>query len=277
MLGAVPVSILTRHRPCKGTPKLVITMSHPISPSVDPAELKKFAAMASAWWDPHGSFKPLHQLAPVRLEFIRDEVGDHFKLADKTAAKNVAKPFKDLKILDVGCGGGLLSEPMVRLGGTVLGLDAEAANIEAARVHADGMGLTIDYRVGTAEELAAEGMTFDLILNMEVVEHVADMPLFLAACASLLTPDGLMIISTINRTAKAFGLAVVGAEYVLRWLPRGTHNWRKFIKPSELARAMRPHGLQLGKLTGVVYRPINGTWGLGPDLSVNYMTAFSRT
>ncbi len=248
-------------------------MSEQNSPSVDPSELEKFAAMAASWWDPSGAFKPLHQLAPIRLGFIRDEVDVHFDLPDRADSN----PFKGLRILDVGCGGGLLSEPMARLGGTVTGLDAETKNIEAARVHAEGMGLDIDYRVCTAEELAASGAEFDLILNMEVVEHVADISSFLSACATLLAPNGLTIVSTINRTVKAFALAVVGAEYVLHWLPRGTHDWRKFVKPSELARAMRPHGLALGTLSGVVYRPLNGSWGLSRDLSVNYMSAFSRT
>jgi 2-polyprenyl-6-hydroxyphenyl methylase/3-demethylubiquinone-9 3-methyltransferase len=242
------------------------------SPSVDPAELEKFAAMADEWWDPTGKFKPLHALTPVRLGFICDEAARHFDLE-----MNADRPLADLRVLDIGCGGGLLTEPMARLGGAATGLDAGSKTIEAARIHAEGMGLAIDYRVGTAEEMVAEGKVYDLILNMEVVEHVADINTFMSACADLLAPSGLMIVSTINRTAKAFGLAVVGAEYVLRWLPRGTHDWRKFVKPSELVRALRSQAIQNKTLAGISFNPMTGAWSLDPtDLSVNYLGSFAR-
>ena len=221
------------------------TESPPASPSVDPAELEKFAAMADDWWDPEGKFKPLHQLAPVRLGFIKDEACRHF--GRKPGA---AKPLKGLKLLDIGCGGGLLTEPMARLGAEASGLDAEAANIEVAKTHAQGMRLDIDYRAATAEDLVAAGEAgrFDIVLAMEVLEHVADIDSFTRAATTLLKPDGLVVASTINRTPKAFALAVVGAEYILRWLPRGTHDWRKFLKPSELARTLRACGFEMATL-----------------------------
>lgn len=240
--------------------------------SIDPAEIEKFAAMADSWWDPEGKFKPLHRMAPARLAYIRDHVCDHFG-----RSTDVPRALDGLTILDIGCGGGLLTEPMVRLGGTVMGVDATAKNIEIARAHAQDMGLAIDYRVGSAEALVADGVgKFDLVLAMEIVEHVADPEIFVGACAALLAPGGMMIVSTLNRTARSFAMAIVGAEYVLRWLPRGTHDWRKFLKPSELARYMRGHGLQMRDLTGMTYRPLTGIWGLDRrDVTVNYVAAFT--
>src|SRR5262245_33616525 len=243
----------------------------PRSASIDPAETAKFAAMAEAWWHPQGKFRPLHKFNPTRLAFIRDRVAarhDRDPLAPR--------PLADLRLLDIGCGGGLLAEPMARLGAAVTGIDAVERNIAVARLHAERGGLSIDYRIATPEELVDSGGKFDVILNMEVIEHVADRAAFLAACCALLAEDGLMIIATINRTAKAFALAIVGAEYVLGWLPRGTHDWRKFIRPSELAAGLRPHGLEFAEITGVSYNPLADRWSLSRDLDVNYMAVARR-
>ncbi len=235
--------------------------------SIDSEEIAKFTAMAEAWWDPEGKFRPLHRFNPVRLAFIRDRLCAHFDrdpLADQ--------PLKGLTLLDLGCGGGLLSEPLARLGAEVTGLDAAEKNIRIARLHAEESGLSIDYRHGSAEALAQGPTRFDAVLNMEVVEHVADVDSFLAASAALVRPGGVMIVATLNRTPKAFLLAIVGAEYVLRWLPRGTHDWRRFLRPSELARALRGAGLDIAEMTGVAYNPLTDAWRLAPrDLDVNYM------
>jgi len=242
--------------------------------SIDPAEIEKFAAMADDWWDPAGKFKPLHDLAPVRMGFIRDHAVRHFNLANESF-----QPLDGMRVLDIGCGGGLLTEPMARLGAKVVGIDATKQNIGVARTHAEAIGLTIDYRVGTAEDMADSNPgDYDIVLCLEVVEHVADVDAFMAACAATLRPGGLMIASTINRSAKAFALAIVGAEYVMRWLPRGTHNWRKFLRPSELARTVRPYGLETRDAAGIVYNPMSGLWRLDQrDLAVNYMMAFEKT
>ena len=239
----------------------------PLGQTVEPSEVAKFAALADSWWDPEGPFRPLHQLNPVRLAYIRD------RLCARTGrAAEAPQPLRGLKLLDIGCGGGLLSEPMARMGAEVTGLDATERSIRAAAHHARQMELDIDYRFSTVEELAATGAAFDVVLNMEVVEHVADRAAFLAASAALVRPGGCMFLSTLNRTARSFLLAVVGAEYVLRWLPRGTHDWRKFPKPSELAGWLRPHGMTLAELTGVAFHPLRAEWRLAPrDLSVNYM------
>ena len=235
--------------------------------SIDADEIAKFAAMAEAWWDPNGKFRPLHRVNPVRLAFIRDRLCAQFgrdPLADK--------PLKGLKLLDVGCGGGLLSEPLARLGAEVTGLDAAEKNIRIASLHAEDSGVKIDYRHGSVEALAETPARFDAVVNMEVVEHVADVASFLAASAALVRPGGLMVLSTLNRTSKAFLLAIVGAEYVLRWLPRGTHDWRRFLRPSELARSLRAAGLEVTEMTGVAYNPLTDGWRLAPrDLDVNYM------
>lgn len=240
--------------------------------TVDPAEAAKFAAMAEAWWDPHGKFRPLHKFNPTRIAFIRDRVADHHG-RDPLAAR----PLAGLTLLDIGCGGGLLAEPMARLGAAVTGIDAVERNIAIARLHAEQSGLAIDYRAAAPEELAKSGARFDVILNMEVVEHVADRAAFLAACCALLAPDGLMFIATLNRTAKAYALAIVGAEYILRWLPVGTHEWGKFVRPSELAAGLRPHGLEFAEMTGVSYNPLTDKWSLSRDLDVNYMVVAKRT
>lgn len=241
--------------------------SRPDGASIDPEEIEKFSAMAAAWWDPDGKFKPLHQLNPVRLAFLRDQACAHFGLTS-----DGANPLAGLSVLDVGCGGGLISEPLARLGAKVTAIDASHRNIEIARAHAQGSDLSIDYRAVAAEDLAEAGETFDLVISLEVVEHVADLDAFLATCAALVRPGGALALATINRTAKAYALAIVGAEYLLRWLPRGTHNWRKFVRPSELARGLRPAGLDITALTGLAYNPLSDRWRLDRrDLDVNYM------
>lgn len=230
-------------------------------------EVARFTALAEAWWDPEGEFRPLHQLNPPRISFIRDQVALHFGRDPLGDA-----PLTGLRILDVGCGGGLLSEPMARLGARVTAIDAGEENIRIARLHAEREDLDIEYRHQLPEELAIMDETYDVVLSMEVVEHVADLDAFLAACAALMRPGGAMALSTLNRTVKALALAKVGAEYVLRWLPPGTHDWRKFVKPSELAAGLRPHGVDLTALAGVVYSPFRDEWRLDPkDLDVNYM------
>jgi 2-polyprenyl-6-hydroxyphenyl methylase/3-demethylubiquinone-9 3-methyltransferase len=242
------------------------------APSIDDAEVAKFEAMADAWWDPFGRFAPLHKFNPVRLAFIRDRAAAAFG-RDPLGPQ----PLAGLKLLDIGCGGGLLAEPMARLGARVTGIDASPRNVAVAKSHAEAAGLAIDYRAVTIEDLAAGGERFDVILNMEVVEHVADLDGFVAACAAAMAPGGIMIVATLNRTLKAFALAVLGAEYVLRWLPRGTHDWSKFVRPSELARALRPAGVSVVELTGVAYNPIADAWRLSRDLGCNYMAVCRRT
>ncbi|MFV2001451.1 MAG: bifunctional 2-polyprenyl-6-hydroxyphenol methylase/3-demethylubiquinol 3-O-methyltransferase UbiG [Paracoccaceae bacterium] len=236
--------------------------------TVDAAEVAKFEAMASQWWDPNGKFKPLHMLNPCRLDYINAQISVEF-------GRDLAKPapFRDLRILDIGCGGGLLCEPIARLGATVVGADAAAGNIPVAQLHAEQSGLSIDYRYTTAEALAGAGEQFDVVLNMEVVEHVADPPGFLSACQKLLKPGGLMVCSTINRNAKSFAVAIVGVELVMRWLPRGTHDWRRFITPDELFEQLENAGLNPVDRKGFVFNPFNWTWSQSPrDLSVNYVT-----
>ena len=237
--------------------------------TIDPAEVAKFEAMAAEWWDPNGKFKPLHMLNPCRLDYITAQIAAEF---DRDL--NADAPFSGLRILDIGCGGGLLSEPMARLGATVVGADAAERNIPVAQVHAEQSGLTIDYRNTTAEAIAAAGEQFDIVLNMEVVEHVADPLAYLTACQTLLKPGGLHICSTINRNAKSFAMAIVGAEYVMRWLPKGTHEWNKFITPDELFDLLEKAGLSPVDRKGFVFNPVSWQWSLSPkDLSVNYVTA----
>ena len=240
--------------------------------TVDDAETAKFAAMADEWWDPDGKFRPLHKFNPVRLEFLRDRICARF-------ARNAVadKPLAGLAVADIGCGGGLLSEPMARLGATVTGIDASETTVRIAALHAESMGLAIDYRCDTVEHMAARGEAFDVVLNMEVVEHVADLNLFLTASASLVRPGGMMAVATLNRTLKAWGLAIVGAEYVLGWLPRGTHDFSKFVRPSELAAPLRRAGLEITEITGMAYDPIRDRWAVAPrDLDVNYMAVAVR-
>jgi 2-polyprenyl-6-hydroxyphenyl methylase/3-demethylubiquinone-9 3-methyltransferase len=237
--------------------------------TVDPGEVAKFEAMAAEWWDPTGKFKPLHMLNPCRLDYICAQIAAEFgrDLAG-------ALPFKGLRILDIGCGGGLLSEPMARLGAEVVGADAAARNIPVARVHAEQSGLVNDYRHTTAEALAEAGEQFDVVLNMEVVEHVADPQAYLTACQQLLKPGGLMICSTLNRNPKSFMMAIIGAEWVMRWLPKGTHDWAKFITPDELYALIGKAGLRPVDRKGMVFNPVTWRWSLSDrDLSCNYVTA----
>ncbi|MFZ9447420.1 MAG: bifunctional 2-polyprenyl-6-hydroxyphenol methylase/3-demethylubiquinol 3-O-methyltransferase UbiG [Alphaproteobacteria bacterium] len=239
--------------------------------SIDPDEIARFEAMAAEWWDPHGKFRPLHKFNPVRLAWIRDRL-----LARFGRAGAAPRPLQGLRILDIGCGGGLVSEPMARLGAEVVGVDASHRNVEVARIHAAQGGLAVDYRQGTAEDLLAAGERFDAVLSLEVVEHVADPAAFLGACAGLVSPGGALFVATINRTPQAFALAIVGAEYVLRWLPRGTHSWSKFVRPSEVAAALRPTGLELREFAGMSYNPLRDAWSAGRDLGVNYIAYATR-
>lgn len=235
--------------------------------TVDGEEIARFARIAAQWWDPNGKFRPLHLYNPVRLRYLRDSICRRFG-RDPEAPR----PLEGLRIVDIGCGGGLLCEPLARLGAEVLGVDAGETTVEVARLHAEQTGVEVEYLRASAEELVAEGRRFDVVIAMEVVEHVADVPLFLDALVRLTAPGGMIAMATINRTPKAFALAILGAEYVLRWLPRGTHDWRKFLRPSELAAGLRRHGADVRDLTGVVYNPLTGVFSLNPrDLAVNYM------
>ena len=241
--------------------------------TIDPAEIAKFEAMAAEWWDPNGKFRPLHMMNPVRLDYITRQIAAEFG-RDLTAER----PFEGLRLLDIGCGGGLLSEPMARLGADVVGADAAERNIPVARVHAEQSGLTIDYRHTSAEALAAAGEQFDVVLNMEVVEHVADPQAYLTACHDLLKSGGLMLCSTINRNPKSFSMAIVGAEYIMRWLPKGTHEWSKFITPDELFKMIEIAGLRPVDRKGYVFNPISWGWSISDrDLSVYYVTASIRS
>ena len=232
-----------------------------------------FLLWQRTWWDPNGPFKPLHKLNPTRITFVRDQICAHFErdpLADA--------PLKGLRILDIGCGGGLLCEPISRLGATIVGADAAEKNIKTASVHAEEQGLDIDYRHISAEELAEAGEKFDVILNMEVIEHVADISSFLGACHQLLSDEGCMTLSTLNRTIKSWAMAIAGAEYIMRWLPVGTHDWKKFLKPSELCALTQESGFTVTTIKGMVYNPVGGTWSLSDnDFSVNYVALAVKT
>ena len=244
----------------------------PPTAGVDQAEIAKFEAMAGEWWDPDGKFKPLHMMTPCRLGYAVAQIAAQHGRDPKSLA-----PFEGLRILDIGCGGGLLSEPMARLGAEVVGADAAARNIPVARLHAEQMGLEIDYQVTTAEALAEAGESFDAVLNMEVVEHVPDPQAFLDACAALVRPGGLMVTSTINRNPKSWLVAIVGAEQVMRWLPRGTHDWARFITPDELTAMLARAGLEPVDAKGLVFNPLAWEWRISErDLSVNYVTTAVR-
>lgn len=237
--------------------------------TVDADEVAFFARIADSWWDPTGPFKPLHQLNPTRLLYIRQQVERHF---DRAAG--LKKPLEGLRLLDIGCGGGLISEPMARLGADVVAVDASDKNIKTASLHAAQGGLEIDFRHTTAETLAEAGEKFDIIVNMEVVEHVADVNLYLSACRALMKPGGIMLLSTINRTPKAYLFAIIGAERVLRWLPVGAHDWNKFLKPTELADFLERNGMKASVPTGYVFAPLTQKWRLSDsDVAVNYAMA----
>lgn len=239
--------------------------------TVDAEEIARFSAMAEEWWDPAGKFRPLHKFNPVRLAWLRERLCAHFGRDPRSMT-----PFEGLRLLDVGCGGGLIAEPFARMGATVTGIDAAERNIGTARTHAAQSGVAVDYRVTTAEALGADGETFDAVLSLEVIEHVADIDLFLDACAGLVADGGALALATLNRTPKAFMLGIVGAEYVLRWLPRGTHDWRKFVRPSELARGLRRNGLTVAEITGLGFDLLDDSWRTTEDVSVNYMMFATR-
>lgn len=239
--------------------------------TVDQDEVARFAALAETWWDPEGHLRPLHRMNPARLAFLRSRLVTHFGRDAQSL-----KPFAGLRLLDIGCGGGLLAEPMARLGFSVLGIDAAAENIGVARAHAAESGLAVEYRHTTVEHLAATAAPFDVVLAMEVVEHVADRDLFLATASRLVKPGGAFVAATLNRTAKSFLLAIVGAEYVLGWVPRGTHRWEKFVRPSELVATLRRNGLSPTEITGLVYDLAHGSWSPSRDLDVNYMLLATR-
>lgn len=243
------------------------TQTQPAYSSIDPKEVEQFSRIAGEWWDEKGKFKPLHDINPVRIGFIRDHALRHWQ----RDAKHL-KALDGLRVLDIGCGGGLISEPMRRMGAQVVGADASERNIKTASLHAQQSGLEIDYRCTTAEALAEAGEQFDIVLALEIIEHVTDPAAFTASCAQLVAPGGLLIMSTLNRTAKSYAMAIVGAEYVLRLLPRGTHQWRKFIRPSEMARYLRQSRLDVADMQGMVLNPLKRVWKLSPDdLDVNYL------
>lgn len=236
------------------------------STTIDADDVARFSAMADEWWDPTGNFKPLHKFNPVRLGYIRDRLCSHFGRDEKSLT-----PLDGLTLLDVGCGGGLISEPLARMGATVTGIDASDKNIGTARAHAARSGIPIDYRCTTAEDLREAGETFDIVLSLEVVEHVADVDLFLESCAALVRDGGTTVLATLNRTPKAFMFGIVGAEYVMRWLPRGTHDWKKFVRPSELAAGLRRGGIDVSDISGLSFNPLTDEWRVSDDVSVNYI------
>jgi 2-polyprenyl-6-hydroxyphenyl methylase / 3-demethylubiquinone-9 3-methyltransferase len=239
--------------------------------TIDDGEIERFSKLAAEWWNPKGQFKPLHKFNPVRLAYLREKIGGNFARDLQSTC-----PFEGLRVLDIGCGGGLICEPMTRLGAEVVGVDASATNIEVARLHAQEGGLSIDYRATTAEALDAAGERFDVVLALEVVEHVSDVELFLSSCANMVKPGGLLFVATINRTFKALTLAIVGAEYVLGWLPKGTHQYSKLVKPSEIEGPLTRAGLTMTGETGVVYHPLADEWRRSRDLDVNYMVVARR-
>jgi 2-polyprenyl-6-hydroxyphenyl methylase/3-demethylubiquinone-9 3-methyltransferase len=240
--------------------------------TVDPSEVARFSALADDWWNPRGKMAPLHKFNPVRLGYIRDQAAARFDRDPKQLGC-----LKGLRMLDIGCGAGILSEPLARLGASMVGADPSETNIEVAKLHAEQSGLSIDYRATTAEDLSADGERFDVVLAMEVVEHVTDVNMFVESCAEMVRPDGLMIAATLNRTLKSFALAIVGAEYILRWLPRGTHRWDKFVTPEELETAMSHADLRVVDERGVVYNLLSDAWGLSDDMDVNYMLTAAKS
>jgi 2-polyprenyl-6-hydroxyphenyl methylase/3-demethylubiquinone-9 3-methyltransferase len=246
-------------------------MSEGASTTIDPAEVARFEGLAETWWDPKGPMRVLHRFNPVRLAYIRDEACRRFGRDPRSA-----RSLEGLTILDVGCGGGVLSEPLARLGATVTGLDPAPTNIAVARLHAERSGLTIDYRNETVEAVVARAEAFDMVLAMEVVEHVADVQAFVDACTRAVKPGGALAMATLNRTLRSFALAIVGAEYVLGWLPKGTHEWDRFVTPDELAAALEAAGFRVADSTGVVYNPLTGAWSLSRDMAVNYMLLAAR-
>lgn len=239
--------------------------------TLDRDEVARFARLAGDWWDERGPFRQLHRINPVRLTYIRDQLCQRFGRDAKQAGS-----LAGLSVLDIGCGGGLVCEPLARLGASVTGIDPAAENITAAKAHASAGGLSIDYQVATAEELAARGQSYDAVLLLEVVEHVPDVPAFIKTVAPLVEPGGVIILSTLNRTLKAYALAIVGAEFILRWLPVGTHQWQRFVQPEELASALSAACLSLASTEGLIYDPFADEWRLGSDTDVNYFATARR-
>jgi len=239
--------------------------------TLDEREVERFRALAAKWWDPEGEFAPLHAIGPERLRFLREQLVRHFGRDG-----NAPRPLEGLRIADIGCGGGLVSEPLARLGANVTGIDPAEENVAAARAHAADSRLDIDYRAARVEDLAAEGAQFDAVIGLEVVEHVPDVRAFIGVCAQVVRPGGMMLLSTINRTAKAFALAIVGAEYVLRWLPRGTHQWDRFVTPEELGDALRASGLRVVDARGLTFNPLTRAWRLSDDTGVNYFMSAAK-
>jgi len=239
--------------------------------NLDPAEVERFARLAGEWWDPNGKMGPLHRQGPARLAFIRDALVRHFKRPE-----GGLKPLAGLSVLDVGCGGGLVSEPLARLGATVTGIDPTADAIAVARRHAEAQGLAIDYRSASVEDLVAKGERFDAVVCMEVIEHIPDQPAFVRSLGELVRPEGAIVMSTLNRTLKAYALAIVSAEYILGWLPRGTHDWNRFVTPDELARYLEGAGFAAPQSSGIIYDLMSDTWRLGRDTDVNYIVASAR-
>jgi 2-polyprenyl-6-hydroxyphenyl methylase/3-demethylubiquinone-9 3-methyltransferase len=246
-------------------------MSDAAKSTIDQSEVDRFSAMAAEWWSPTGKFRPLHKFNPVRLAYIRDKACVNFGRDPKSA-----RPLEGLRVLDIGCGGGLLSEPIARMGATVVGADPSEKNIGIASTHAQASGVAVDYRAVTAEQLAAEGETFDIVLNMEVVEHVADVGLFMTTCAGMVRPGGLMFVATINRTMKAAALAIFTAENILRWLPRGTHQYEKLVRPEEIETPLNAAGMNVIDRIGVFFNPLSNQWNLSKDMDVNYMLLAKR-
>ncbi len=241
--------------------------------TVDNDEIERFSRIAEEWWDENGKFKPLHRMGPVRLQYLRDQICAHLK-----RNPDQLKPLAGLSVLDIGCGGGLICEPMARMGANVTGIDASEKNIAVASLHAQKMGLAINYQHAAAETLAEQKKNFDIVLALEIVEHVADVAVFLSACATLVKPGGLLFVSTLNRTVKSYALAIVGAEYVMRWLPRGTHTWKKFLRPSEICAPLRQQDMDILHMTGMTFMPLKNSWQLSDsDLDVNYMLVAAKS
>ena len=244
--------------------------------TIDPADVARFSAIAEEWWDTGGKFAPLHRLNPTRIAYLRERIITHFPSISAHHGQS-ATPFENLSLVDIGCGGGLIAEPLARLGAAVTAIDASATNIDVAALHAAKAGLTIDYHATTAEDLATTGQQFDIVCALEIIEHVADLALFYDALTALVKPGGMLILSTLNRTAKSYALGIVGAEYLLRWVPRGTHNWRQFVRPSEMAAALTARRCAVTDVTGLRFTPRDWTFTLDPkDLSVNYLMTATR-
>lgn len=249
----------------------------PPASSIDDREIARFGRLSEDWWNPQGPMRALHKLNPTRIEWLRDRIAEHFPAAGGSRRDvKTGRPLEGLRILDIGCGAGLLSEPMARLGGDVTGLDPAQENVAVARAHAEAVGAAVDYRAQSAESLAAEGARFDVVLAMEVIEHVVDAQSFVATACALAQPDGMVFFSTLNRTLKSFALGIVAAEYVLRWVPRGTHRWEKFVKPQELAQALTDCDWTMTDGVGVVFDPLRDRWRVSRDMDVNYMAAAVR-